>query len=47
MDTDVVHKFRVNPENLPMEKQLPEVKKNLKVGYKKMLSEDMPKKEKK
>jgi len=30
----------VVPEELPMEKQLPEVKKNLKLGYKKMLKED-------
>lgn len=29
-----------NPENLPQEKQLPEVKKELKDGYKKMLKED-------
>jgi DNA-damage-inducible protein D len=37
----------VVPEELPMEKQLPEVKKNLKLGYKKMLKEDKikPKKE--
>jgi len=33
-----------NPENLPQEKQLPEVKKELKEGYKKMLKEDKPKK---
>lgn len=33
-----------NPENLPQEKQLPEVKKELKEGYKKMLREDKPKK---
>jgi len=35
-----------NPENLPQEKQLPEVKKELKEGYKKMLREDKPKKNK-
>lgn len=33
-----------NPENLSQEKQLPEVKKELKEGYKKMLMEDKPKK---
>lgn len=33
-----------NPENLPQEKQLPEVKKELKEGYKKMLKEDKPQK---
>lgn len=32
------------PENLPQEKQLPEVKKELKEGYKKMLKEDKTKK---
>jgi DNA-damage-inducible protein D len=36
----------VTPENLPTEKLLPEVKKNLKIGYKKMISEDKPKKKK-
>ena len=33
-----------SPENLPQEKQLPEVKKELKEGYKKMLKEDKSKK---
>ncbi len=33
-----------NPENLPQEKQLPEVKKELKEGYKKMAKEDKSKK---
>ncbi|NKI28246.1 damage-inducible protein [Arenibacter sp. 6A1] len=32
-----------SPENLPQEKQLPEVRKELKQGYKKMASEDKPK----
>lgn len=32
-----------NPENLPIEKQLPEVKKELKAGYKKMLKQDKTK----
>ena len=31
-----------NPENLPLEKQLSEVKKELKEGHKKMLKEDKP-----
>lgn len=35
-----------SPENLPQEKQLPEVKKNLKDGYKKMLKEDSKKNKK-
>lgn len=35
-----------SPENLPQEKQLPEVKKGLKEGYKKMLKEDKKKKKK-
>lgn len=35
-----------NPENLPQEKQLPEVKKGLKDGYKKMLKEDNKKNKK-
>ncbi|MEJ8604620.1 damage-inducible protein [Riemerella anatipestifer] len=35
-----------NPENLPQEKQLPDVRKELKAGYKKMLKEDKQKKEK-
>ena len=35
------------PENLTQEKQLPEVKKELKQGYKKMIQEDKPKKGKK
>ncbi len=33
-----------NPENLPQQKQLPTVKKELKEGYKKMLKEDKSKK---
>jgi DNA-damage-inducible protein D len=33
-----------DPENLPQEKQLPEVKKDLKEGYRKMLKEDKTKK---
>jgi DNA-damage-inducible protein D len=33
-----------NPEDLPMEKQLPEVKKELKQGYRKMLKQDSIKK---
>ncbi len=32
-----------SPENLPKEKQLPDVKKELKEGYKKMINEDKPK----
>ncbi len=35
------------PENLPIERQLPEVKKELKKEYKKMLTEDKSKKNKK
>jgi len=31
-----------NPENLPQEKQLPEVRKELKEGYKKMQKDDIP-----
>jgi len=33
-----------NPEQLPQEKKLPEIKKELKQGYKKMLKEDKQKK---
>ena len=36
-----------NPENLPIEKQLSDVKKELKEGHKKMLNEDKSKKSKK
>jgi DNA-damage-inducible protein D len=35
-----------NPENLEQERQLPEIKKELKQGYRKMLKEDTKKKEK-
>jgi len=35
-----------NPENLPQEKQLPKLKKELKEGYKKMIKEDSSKKKK-
>lgn len=36
-----------NPENLIQEKKIPDIKKELKDGYKKMLNEDKPKKGKK
>jgi DNA-damage-inducible protein D len=36
-----------NPENLPLEKHLPEVKKELKAGYKKMQDDDKKRKKKK
>ena len=36
-----------NPENLPQEKQLPDVKKELKAGYRKMRDEDKKNKKKK
>ena len=32
-----------SPENIPKEKQLPDVKKELKEDYKKMIHEDKPK----
>jgi DNA-damage-inducible protein D len=36
----------VTPEKLPVEKNIPEIHKELKTGYKKMLKEDKPKKSK-
>lgn len=41
---DIVQKnVGKNPENLPQEKELPDIKKELKQGYKKMLKEDKKK----